>query len=218
MLKLYLYGYLQQIRSSRRLESECQRNVELMWLLGRLCPDHKITIRTGFQRYTLASPSPTIITSSSQEPWSAVQYFPPYSITLVVVSGSLTAAIPSFSLNPGAIMVPAGGTVILHSSTTRTTNVALSSAVFDAYEGVPACAGSIALTNPTITTSQPALLTVTAGNTPAFCHFTVTGNDSSGTSTQGGWIVVGNPAASLTITGGNNQRLCTERLCRWRLR
>src|SRR2546422_1381609 len=41
LLKLYLYGYLQQIRSSRRLEAECQRNVELMWLLGRLCPDHK---------------------------------------------------------------------------------------------------------------------------------------------------------------------------------
>jgi transposase len=41
LLKLYLYGYLQQIRSSRRLESECRRNVELMWLLRRLCPDHK---------------------------------------------------------------------------------------------------------------------------------------------------------------------------------
>jgi hypothetical protein len=41
LLKLYLYGYLQQIRSSRRLESECQRNVELMWLLRRLHPDHK---------------------------------------------------------------------------------------------------------------------------------------------------------------------------------
>ena len=41
LLKLYLYGYLQQIRSSRRLESECQRNVELMWLLRRLRPDHK---------------------------------------------------------------------------------------------------------------------------------------------------------------------------------
>jgi len=41
LLKLYLYGYLQQIRSSRRLEVECQRNVELMWLLGRLHPDHK---------------------------------------------------------------------------------------------------------------------------------------------------------------------------------
>jgi len=41
LLKLYLYGYLQQIRSSRRLESECRRNIELMWLLGRLTPDHK---------------------------------------------------------------------------------------------------------------------------------------------------------------------------------
>jgi transposase len=41
LLKLYLYGYLQQVRSSRRLEAECRRNVELMWLLGRLVPDYK---------------------------------------------------------------------------------------------------------------------------------------------------------------------------------
>ena len=41
LLKLYLYGYLQQVRSSRRLEAECKRNVEGMWLLGRLQPDHK---------------------------------------------------------------------------------------------------------------------------------------------------------------------------------
>ncbi|GAA3771230.1 MULTISPECIES: transposase [Terriglobus] len=40
-LKLYLYGYLNQVRSSRRLEAECRRNVELMWLIGRLYPDHK---------------------------------------------------------------------------------------------------------------------------------------------------------------------------------
>jgi len=41
LLKLYLYGYLWQIRSSRRLETECQRNVEVMWLLGRLVPDYE---------------------------------------------------------------------------------------------------------------------------------------------------------------------------------
>jgi transposase len=41
LLKLCLYGYLHGIRSSRRLEAECRRNLELMWLLGRLYPDHK---------------------------------------------------------------------------------------------------------------------------------------------------------------------------------
>ena len=41
LLKLYLYGYLHQIRSSRRLEAECRRNIEVMWLLARLAPDHK---------------------------------------------------------------------------------------------------------------------------------------------------------------------------------
>src|SRR5258706_10435571 len=41
LLKLYLYGYLQQIRSSRRLEAECQRNIELLWLVPRLVPGHK---------------------------------------------------------------------------------------------------------------------------------------------------------------------------------
>jgi transposase len=40
-LKLYIYGYLHRIQSSRRLERECQRNLEVMWLLGRLAPDHK---------------------------------------------------------------------------------------------------------------------------------------------------------------------------------
>ena len=41
LLKLYIYGYLNAIPSSRRLEREAGRNVELMWLTGRLAPDHK---------------------------------------------------------------------------------------------------------------------------------------------------------------------------------
>jgi len=41
LLKIYIYGYLNRIQSSRRLERECQRNVELLWLTGRLAPDFK---------------------------------------------------------------------------------------------------------------------------------------------------------------------------------
>ena len=41
LVKLYIYGYLNRVQSSRRLEREAWRNVEVMWLTGRLTPDHK---------------------------------------------------------------------------------------------------------------------------------------------------------------------------------
>src|SRR5271156_146795 len=41
LLKIYLYGYLNRLQSSRRLKREAQRNIELMWLVGRLAPDFK---------------------------------------------------------------------------------------------------------------------------------------------------------------------------------
>jgi transposase len=41
LLKIYLYGYLNRVQSSRRLEREAQRNIELLWLTGRLAPDFK---------------------------------------------------------------------------------------------------------------------------------------------------------------------------------
>jgi transposase len=41
LLKLYIYGYLNRVQSSRRLEREAARNLEVLWLLGRLVPDHK---------------------------------------------------------------------------------------------------------------------------------------------------------------------------------
>src|SRR5919106_6965358 len=53
LLKLYIYGYLYRLRSSRRLEQETHRNVELMWLLKKLRPDHK-TI-ADFRQHNLAS-------------------------------------------------------------------------------------------------------------------------------------------------------------------
>lgn len=52
LLKLYIYGYLYRLRSSRRLEQETHRNVELMWLLKKLRPDHK-TI-ADFRKHNLA--------------------------------------------------------------------------------------------------------------------------------------------------------------------
>ena len=45
LLKLYIYGYLNRIRSSRHLELECSRNIELIWLLGNLRPDHNTIAR-----------------------------------------------------------------------------------------------------------------------------------------------------------------------------
>jgi transposase len=48
MLKIYLYGYLDRVQSSRRLEREAQRNIELMWLIGRLAPD--FTTIANFRR------------------------------------------------------------------------------------------------------------------------------------------------------------------------
>src|SRR5438094_909545 len=42
MLKLYIYGYLNRVQSSRRLEREAGRNLEVIWLLGRLVPDDKV--------------------------------------------------------------------------------------------------------------------------------------------------------------------------------
>ena len=45
MLRLYVYGYMNRVRSSRRLEAESKRNLEVIWLLGKLSPDHKTIAR-----------------------------------------------------------------------------------------------------------------------------------------------------------------------------
>jgi hypothetical protein len=107
-------------------------------------------------------------------------------------------------LNPDDLMIPASGTGILKPMiVSGTANVVLSSAVFDAFEGAAACSGSLTLTDGTITPIKPATITANPGSIPGFCHYTVTGNDGTSTQTEGGWIVVGNPAAKLTQSGNN---------------
>src|SRR5215472_14493697 len=61
MLKLYINGYLNRIPSSRRLERECQRNIELIWLTGQLAPDFKtiaISARTMAKPFGYRSAKP----------------------------------------------------------------------------------------------------------------------------------------------------------------
>lgn len=70
MLKIYIYGYLNRVPSSRRLERECQRNVEMMWLTGRLAPDFK-TI-ADFRRDNGAA-----IRFLQSERWKRVEMGPP---------------------------------------------------------------------------------------------------------------------------------------------
>ena len=77
LLKLYLYGYLNQIRSSRRLEAECRRNVELMWLLGRLYPDHKSISefrRMHCDAVTAAGRPHSLCTELWSYPWRVDRY------------------------------------------------------------------------------------------------------------------------------------------------
>lgn len=64
LLKLYVYGHLNRIRSSRRLERECRRNIELWWLLDRLCPDHN-TIAI----FRAANPAQMMGAASGQNRW-----------------------------------------------------------------------------------------------------------------------------------------------------
>jgi fibronectin type 3 domain-containing protein len=162
---------------------------------------------TSFISYSFSSAAPSAITASSSQSWNATMNFAPYSATLLVITGSSTNTPASeWDLDPDTIMVPAGGTVTLSPKiVSGTANVTLSSAAFDSFEGVSACSGTITLTSSTITPSENGTITVDAGTTPGFCHFTATGSDGTVTQNQGGWIVVGNPPASFSATSGGGQ-------------
>ena len=69
LLKLYIYGYLNRVQSSRRLEREAGRNVEVMWLLSRLAPDHKTIADFRKDYCELAASGDPIAVADAQRSW-----------------------------------------------------------------------------------------------------------------------------------------------------
>lgn len=169
-----------------------------------------------YRAYTLLPTNPGTITPSASSAWKVTQSFAPYSITLLVVSGAQSGKPTSeWYLNPDDLMIPASGTAILQPKiTSGTAPVTLTSAVFDAFGGAPACSGSLTLTNATITPTKPATITVNPGSTMGFCHYTVTGSDGASTQTEGGWIVVGNPPPRLPFPAATTRAARAAQL--WR--
>jgi len=151
--------------------------------------------------YTLSPKFPNKIVASSQKPWTSARKFAPYTATLLVVTGSMSAT-PSadWDLNPDTVMVPARGTTTLQPK--------IVSGSGTVTLGTPQSDNGITLvvTQPYVTSSQDGSITVTAGNAPGFYHFTVPSTDNAGVAqTQSGWIVVGNPPATFTKTGDHQK-------------
>ena len=157
---------------------------------------------SGAEAYTVqAAPgSVTVLTAISASSANASQLtLPPYSATLVVLSGQATADNAEWALNPDIVMVSAGNTITLQPEiTSGTGTVTLSN--FTAPNG--GITGTIQQAS--VTASQMGAVQVQAGSTPGFYPYSVQGTGSSGAQqTQSGWIEVGNPPASLTMSGNN---------------
>lgn len=149
--------------------------------------------------YTLSKKNPKTIVASGTQAWSSSLSLPPYSSTLLVVTGSM-ALMPTaeWDPNPDVIMVPANGTVTLSPK--------IVSGSGTVTLGIPqADAGiTLSLTQGTIFTGRNGAIVVTAGNKAGFYHFTIPGTDSAGVlQRQSGWILVGSPAATFTKQGDN---------------
>jgi len=146
--------------------------------------------------YTLSSTNPTKIVASSTGAWTPTMTLAPYSATLLFVTGTSQLPGAEWDLNPDTTMVAAGAKVVLHPKlVSGSATVTLGTPQSDS--GI-----SVAVTQSTVSHGQQGSITVTAGGTPGFYRYTVPSDDSTGVAqTQGGWILVGNPPASLSKTG-----------------
>ncbi len=160
-----------------------------------------------FTSYTLASTNPTKISASGATAWSSAMNFAPYTATLLVVTGTATLPGAEWDLNPDTTMVAAGKKVVLQPKiTSGTSTVTLGTPQSDS--GI-----TVAVTQPTVTTTQRGSITVTAGTTPGFYHYSVPSTDGTGVAQQqGGWILVGNPSATLAKIGDNQKGAAGSKL------
>jgi len=147
-------------------------------------------------KYTLSSTNAKQIVASTTSAWSPSMTFAPYSATLLVVTGTSQMPGAEWDLNPDTTMVASGNKVTLSPKiTSGTATVTLGTPTFDS--GI-----SLFVSQPTLSAGHSGRITVTAGSTPGFYHYSVPSTDTSGVAQQqGGWILVGNPPASLTKTG-----------------
>jgi Glycoside hydrolase family 44 len=153
---------------------------------------------TSVTAYTLSSSNPTSIVASAPQAPPDFWFLPAYSATLLVITGQSYHPAIEWDMNPDTIMLPANGTVDLHpkivsgSSTLAITSVQSDSGI------------TLNAVQPNVTTTQTGAVTISAGANPGFYHYAVTGKDGTGLDqVQSGWIVVGNPAATLTKIGDN---------------
>jgi hypothetical protein len=153
--------------------------------------------------YTLSQSSPNSIVAGTAQAWASPMTFQPYTATLLVISGTSTPPASEWDLNPDTTMVAAGGSITLAPKlVSGSATVTLSSAVFDSYAGAATCGGSTSITNGTVASGSPGSIILTAPANAGFCHFSVSASDGT---TQGGWLVVGNPAAILAKSSGDAQ-------------
>jgi hypothetical protein len=148
--------------------------------------------------YTLGPKNPTAIVASSTQAWSSSMTLAPYTATLLVITGSTKLPGVEWDLNPDTVMVAAGGTVTLSPKIVSGTGTVTL--------GTPQAAAGItlAVTQGTVTSGQNGTITVTAGKTPGFYHYSVPGTDNAGVAQlQEGYILVGNPPALLSEQGNN---------------
>ncbi len=154
---------------------------------------------TQMKSYTLSSLKPTTIVPSASKAWTATQTFAPYSATLIVASGSTTLKpTVEWDLNPDTLAAPASSSVTIAPAITAGTGTFK-------LASVSATAGLvISLTKPNLTATTPGLVTIRTPSAPGLYQFTIAGTDSGNlVQSKQGWLLVGNPAASLTKTGDN---------------